>query len=96
MIQNGDHDITVSIKRLNEDEFLPYRKIDIGILGSISPLKPTIEESRPSTEDAADPEEFISPRSRSKRRGTFFPKDVIFRNHNSLLDRFAHEAVKKK
>merc|ERR1711954_72924 len=91
IIRNGVHDLEVYIKRISEEGFIPYRKVDIEEFGSISPLKPTTAPEVSNGEinpDRVDPQGYISPR-KGTRKQSYRPKEEIFASLRSTIDGFS-------
>merc|ERR1711954_432115 len=91
IIRNGVHDLEVFIKRISEEGFIPYRKIEIEEFGSISPLKPTTAPEITTGEvnpERIDPQGFISP-LKGTRKLSYRPKDEIFAALRSTINGFS-------
>merc|ERR1711954_598879 len=89
IVRNGEKDLRVLIKRVSEDNYLPYRNLHLDVLGRLSPLKTAHKESIDHDVDKPedDPENFQQPKRRS-RSDSYVPKEVIFQNITSILNGF--------
>ena len=73
---------------------LPYRNLSLKVLGAISPLKTqTVEETKDEDEPEESPNEDTNDftTQRKKIRKNYIPKDQIFQNITTILDRFELE-----
>ena len=81
------------MKRVSEMNQVPYREINLEVLGDISPLKPSLPieiEGEPTKEINMD-EEGFSPTKISRRtlwKNRITERRVIFSNISSFLDGF--------
>merc|ERR1711954_504907 len=101
IIRNSNSDITVLIKRISEDFFLPHRKISLDVLGALPSLKTQIrgedsDEAASPAPDGADTSDEFQAQKGKKKRPNFMPKELIFRNIDAILNGFETEAQPKK
>merc|ERR1711954_1290 len=87
LIRNGENDIKILIKRISEGEKLPYRNLEINVLGRVSPLKtvckPEVEEEEEQVDTGEDDFQLDTNRRNN-------------RNITAILDGIALQAVNDK
>ena len=78
------------VKRISERNHVPYRQLDVNLLGAISPLKPELKDDEEMPpKNTTDDEGFTKVTPRKLRKGNYVEQKEIFRRIQAFLDGFS-------